>query len=73
MNKTTLLANITATEAALTAVLASPGPSYSVSGPSGSRSVDKSSYIKMLTDELSTLQSLLMQIDPYRVSTKVVI
>lgn len=73
MNSTTIKAHITATEAALTAVLASASPNYTVSGPNGSRSISKADYIRMLTDELLALNNLLNLAEPYWIEKRVVV
>ena len=70
---TVLQAQITAAQAALTSVLAAPGPDYTISGPEGSRSIAKATYIRQLTATIGDLQKLLIEVSPYRVQTKHII
>lgn len=64
---------ITSAETALMAALANPAPTYSVSGPDGSRSVSFADYINMLREQLKGLQELLLIAEPYLISTRVIV
>jgi hypothetical protein len=73
MNTTTIKTQIATLQAALTTAIASPAPNYSVSGPDGSRSISYADYMKSLIDQIGALQELLVECEPYIISTKVII
>jgi hypothetical protein len=73
MNTTTIKTQIASLQSALTTVLADPGPNYTISGPSGSRSINKADYIAQIIAQLTALQELLIANEPYEESTRVIV
>lgn len=73
MDGTTLRANLVSLDSAIADVLATPGPNYSVSGPQGSQTVEKSGYLNQLLKSREDTWRLLISIEPYIVNTRQVL